>query len=187
VSTMAYLKAILRDINVASITPTSGVGVEYVCQPIDFSKRNVIVEYGPGTGVFTDYMLPKVSHDSKIVLIERNPDFVSILRKKYRDPRIHIHHATADQVISTLRDSGETYANYILSGIPFSLFSDEYRDQVVSAAYDAIDSGGKFLPYQFFVQRDGQLKKYLERYFPNVESEYFLRNIPPMRIYVAAK
>jgi phospholipid N-methyltransferase len=187
VSTLAYLRAVLRDIHVASITPTSSVGVKFICQRIDFGKRNVIVEYGPGMGVFTDYMLPRVSHDSRIILIEKNPDFVRELRNKYRDPRIHIFHAKADEVIPILRDSGEPYAHYILSGIPFSLFSNGYRDKVVSATYDAIAPGGKFLPYQFFVQRDHQLKHHLERYFPHVESGYFLRNIPPMRVYVAAK
>lgn len=72
-STLAYLRAVLRDIHVASITPTSSVGVKFICQEIDFGKRNVIVEYGPGMGV----LLPRVSHDSKIILIEKNPDFVS--------------------------------------------------------------------------------------------------------------
>jgi phosphatidylethanolamine/phosphatidyl-N-methylethanolamine N-methyltransferase len=187
VSTFAYIKAVIRDIQVASITPTSGAGVEFVCRPIDFGKRNVIVEYGPGTGVFTDYLLPRVSADSKIVLIERNPDFVKILREKYQDPRVRIYHALADEVIPTLQDSGESHADYILSGIPFSLFSDKYRDKVVSTTYEAIAPNGKFLPYQFFVQRDRQLKHFLNRYFPHVESGYFLRNIPPMRVYVAAK
>ena len=186
-STLEYLRAVVRDIHVASITPTSNVGVKYVCRRIDFDKRNVLVEYGPGTGVFTDYILPRVSQDSKIILIERNREFVTLLKRKYRDPRIHVYHATADEVMPLLRDCGESYANYILSGIPFSLFTDEYREEVVSATYNAIAPEGKFLPYQFFVQRDRQLKQYLNRYFALVESEYFLRNIPPMRIYAALK
>lgn len=50
--TITYLKNFVRDRNVASITPTSAIGVKKVCSKIDFHKPSVIVEYGPGTGVF---------------------------------------------------------------------------------------------------------------------------------------
>ena len=47
-STLTYLKNFIRDKNVASITPTSPFGVRKVCEKIDFKKRNVIIEFGPG-------------------------------------------------------------------------------------------------------------------------------------------
>lgn len=186
-STFTYVKTFLKDKNVASITPTSRAGVKNICNRINFRKRNVIVEYGPATGVFTDYMLPRISHDSKIVLIERNSNFVSILKKKYSDPRIFVYHESAENIRDILRDCGETTADYILSGIPFILFSEALRNDIVSVTYASITDGGKFLPYQTFIQRYKHLKKHLDRYFTSVKVEYFLRNIPPMRIYEAIK
>ncbi len=67
--TIVYLKNMFRDKQVASFTPTSIFGIKKVCDKIDFNKRNVIVEYGPGTGVFTRYLLDNLTPDSKLILI----------------------------------------------------------------------------------------------------------------------
>ncbi|PIQ21427.1 MAG: hypothetical protein COW65_09110, partial [Cytophagales bacterium CG18_big_fil_WC_8_21_14_2_50_42_9] len=61
--TLVYLKTMLRDKNVASFTPTSAVGIKKVCSKINFNKRNVVIEFGPGTGVFTRYLLDHLSSD----------------------------------------------------------------------------------------------------------------------------
>jgi phospholipid N-methyltransferase len=52
INTLYYLKNLITDIHVASITPTSRFGVEKVLEKIDFQKNKLILEYGPG-GDFT--------------------------------------------------------------------------------------------------------------------------------------
>jgi phospholipid N-methyltransferase len=81
-STLSYVKNFISDKYIASITPTSDFGVRKVCSKIDFSRCGLIVEYGPGTGVFTKYLLQKMGPDSLLILIERNANFAGDLRKK---------------------------------------------------------------------------------------------------------
>lgn len=117
--TLVYIMNFIRDKNVASITPTSAVGIKKVCSKIDFNQNNLIVEYGPGTGVFSKYLLQKMREDSRLILIERNRNFNSILKKKISDPRVVLVHDSAENVLQTLRMCKESEADYILSGIPF--------------------------------------------------------------------
>jgi len=182
--TFTYLKTFIRDKNVASITPTSSIGVRKVCSKIDFSNGNVIVEYGPGTGVFTNYILKNMSSNSRLILIERNKDFGSILRKTFHDPRIKIINGSAENVLENCR---ECQADYIVSGIPFFWLPIEMKNRILTNTYKALKEGGKFLVYQTCFQTNNHLKVHLEHYFRYVESRYEIRNIPPLRIYEAVK
>ncbi len=176
-----YFIHFLKDKNVASVTPTSSFGIRRVCRKIDFSKRNVIVEYGPGTGAFTRYLLKNMSPDSKLILIETNRHFVSIL-KTIADPRLYVFNDSAENIKSILKECGEQSADYILSGIPFSLLSEEVKTQILRNTRDVLSEEGTFLVYQCL----NHISKYLKQYFNYVNFEIELRNLPPLFIFVAA-
>ncbi|WP_078553579.1 class I SAM-dependent methyltransferase [Bacillus alkalicellulosilyticus] len=185
-STLIYVKNFIKDKNIASITPTSKTGVRDVCKKMDLSKRVVIVEYGPATGVFTNYLLNQITADSLIITIELNENFANYLKENINDSRVKVHHDSAENVVDIVKQYGET-ADYVISGIPFILMSPEMRNRVVHQTNQVLKTGGKFLPYQTCFQRNRHLKKYLQNHFSKVEDEYKLRNIPPMRVYEAVK
>jgi phospholipid N-methyltransferase len=185
--TFVYMLNFLKDKNVASITPTSSVGVKKVCSKIDFGHDNIIVEYGPGTGVFSKYLLEKMGHDSRLILIELNRNFESILTKKFKDPRVEIVHDSAENVLDTLRACKESEADYIISGIPFSFLDHDLKHRILYNTHRALKKGGKFLVYQTCFQTNNHLKVHLKKYFPRVNSKYELANIPPLRTYEAIK
>jgi phospholipid N-methyltransferase len=185
--TFTYVRNFLRDKNVASITPTSRVGVKKVCSNIDFNGSHLIVEYGPGTGVFSNYLLKRMRDDSRLILIERNSNFGSFLENTIHDPRVVIFNDSAENVLDTLRSCKESQADYIISGIPFFWLAYDLKNKILFNTYNALKKGGKFLVYQTCFQTDYHLKVHLERFFPEVKTKFELRNIPPMRIYEATK
>lgn len=186
-STLSYMKNFMSDKFIASITPTSDFGVRKVCGKIDFSRCGVVVEFGPGTGVFTKYLLRKMGRDSLLITIERNPNFVSFLKKKIRDPRAVVVNDCASNVLHALREFGKPYADYVISGIPFSFLSDAMKNRILRGTFDVLRPEGKFLAYQTFYQSNNHLKDHLDRIFPFVRVEYEMLNIPPLRIYEARK
>jgi phosphatidylethanolamine/phosphatidyl-N-methylethanolamine N-methyltransferase len=187
-STFVYIKNLIKDKDIASVTPTSAFGVRKVCSKIDFKKDNVYVEYGPATGVFTNYILKMMTAGSKMILIERNVEFVSVLRKKYYDEdRVTIHHDSAENVKDIVSRVSPEGVDYVLSGIPFSFFNDSMRRQIVQETHAVLKTNGKFLPYQTFFQQDNHLYQPMADIFPSVKDEYYLLNLPPMRIYEAVK
>ncbi|WKA58517.1 methyltransferase domain-containing protein [Planococcus shenhongbingii] len=186
-STKEYVKNLIKDRNIASITPTSKIGVREICEKMDLSKKVVIVEYGPATGVFTNYLLEHMTPDSMIIAIELNENFVDYLKENTRDPRLKIHHDSAENVHEITRQHGVEKADYVISGIPFSLMDEETRENIVKRTSHVLKPGGKFLPYQTFFQKDEHLMVYLQDYFSIAQDKFFLRNLPPMRVYEATK
>jgi phospholipid N-methyltransferase len=185
-STLSYVKNLVTDKYIASVTPTSGFGVRRVCGMIDFRRCGVVVEFGPGTGVFTRHLLRNMGPESKLVLIERNPNFCKLLRSSFRDPRAIILQDCASNVLGIL-DSLKLRADYVLSGIPFSFLSLSMRDGILRNSHRALQDGGKFLAYQTFYQANNHLKAHLDRIFRSVRVGYEMLNLPPLRVYEALK
>ncbi|MBM4332832.1 MAG: methyltransferase domain-containing protein [Deltaproteobacteria bacterium] len=186
-NTFIYLKNFITDKYVASITPTSRYAVEKVCGKIDFNGRQVIVEYGPGTGVFTENLLRNMSAKSRLIAIERNPSFYQILQREFVDSRLKVVHDCASNVKNVLQACGEKEVDYIVSGIPFSLLSMEMKLIILKNAYSVLKEGGRFLAYQNFFQLPEFLKNHMERTFQNIRTQYVLQSLPPLVVLEAVK
>ncbi|HPC73508.1 MAG TPA: methyltransferase domain-containing protein [Syntrophales bacterium] len=186
-STLLYVKNLLHDRYVASVTPTSHFAVEKLCGKMDFSRDRLVVEYGPGTGVFTDAMLNLMTPASRLVAIERNHDFCRVLEKKISDRRLAVFNQCAGCVIEILHTGSESQADYVISGIPFSYLAPEKRKEILQATYRVLKKGGKFLAYQTFYQPSKFLKIPLEDIFPVVRTQLALLCIPPLLLFEAIK
>lgn len=178
-----FLKTFIKDRDVASITPTSLHCVKKVCTNIDFKRDFVLVEYGPGDGVFSKYILKKMSPGSKLILIELNEDFYSHLKKTIKDPRVEIYNTRAGDVESALDPTLIGNIDYVLSGIPFSFLEKSRKRVVLNATKNLLKEGGLFLAYQ----TSGHLKKPVMEVFGNLETEREILNIPPYLIYRVVK
>lgn len=185
--TIDYVKNFVTDKYIASITPTSSFGVRRVCRKIHFKRCGTIVEYGPGTGVFTRYLLQRMRPDASLVLIERNGNFASILKERITDPRVAVFNDSAENVLGALAALDLPEADCIISGIPFSFLTNGVKETILRNTHTALREGGRFLAYQTFYQADDHLKSPLERIFRSVRVEYEMLNIPPIRVYEAVK
>ena len=146
INTLYYLKNLITDIHVASITPTSRFGVEKVLEKIDFPETKLILEYGPGTGNFTTTLLKNMGANSKLIAIEKIADFCKVLHKSIRDPRFSVFEDSAENVLDILKScngSSDPKADYIISGIPFSLLSPKKRKVILRDTHRALKNGGE--------------------------------------------
>lgn len=181
-STYSYLKNFIKDKNVASVTPSSRILVRHVCRKIDFKKDNIIIEYGPGTGVFSKYFLKNLTKDSKLILFETNKNFIKKL-KRIKDQRLEIYNESVEKVVEILGEGIKGKVDYIVSGIPFSFLDKEAKDFILKQSSNLLHQGGKFLAYQ----TSGHLKDPLRNVFGNLNTEFEIMNIPPMLVYEAVK
>ncbi len=154
---------------------------------MDLNDRKVIVEYGPGTGVFTGILLNYMTENSRLIAIERNQNFCHILQKHLPDPRLEIFYDCAENILDILKGCKEAEADYVLSGIPFSFLSPDERVRLLKDTYAALKTGGKFLAYQNFFQLPEFLKNHLEDIFQNVKTKYVLQSFPPLVLFEAVK
>ena len=190
INTLYYLKNLITDIHVASVTPTSRFGVEKVLEKINFQKNRVILEYGPGTGNFTEPLLKNMNENSKLIAIEKNSDFCRVLQKSIQDPRLLLFEDSAENVLDVLKScngTGDLKADCIISGIPFSLLSKKRKMAILKNTHAALKKGGQFLAYQAFFQFPDILKIPLEEMFGDVQAQYYMFSLPPLLILEAVK
>ncbi|MEY8000102.1 hypothetical protein AB8U03_07805 [Clostridium sp. Mt-5] len=50
---------------------------------IDFKKAKCIVEYGTGTGIFTEKLLENRDDNTVIILLEYNEEFYNLLKYRF--------------------------------------------------------------------------------------------------------
>jgi len=177
-----FFKNFLKDKNIGAFTPSSFFVINRICKKIDFSKKNIIVEYGPGSGVISETLLKKMTEDSKLILIETNSVFYKYLCS-INDPRLFVFNKSAASVEEVLRICNETSVDYVISGIPFSFFNDRKKMDIIEKTHLYLADGGKFIVYQYTLI----MKKHLQHYFGTLTCEVELFNLLPLFIIEGEK
>ena len=177
------IKYLLKDPDVGTMVATSKYGVQKVCSKIDPDNLKIIVEYGPGTGVFSKYILDKFNNLKKLILIEKNDDLYNYLKSTINDNRVHIFNDSAENVNEILKQFGNIKADYIISGIPFSYFDDDLKLRIINNTWKSLTESGEFLVYQY----RKLIIRYLSAFFSQVKYEIEFRNFLPLFIFEAIK
>jgi phospholipid N-methyltransferase len=174
-----FLKRFLqRPMQVASIVPSSRTLVGKVASKIDFSQPRVIAEFGPGEGVHTRELARRLAPGSHLLLFELDPELAVHLREQFKgDQRIEVLNTDAADLPIELAKRNLPHCDYVVSGIPFSILEKEKKRQLLRNTYDVLkpEDHAAFIIYQV----TNELTIHC-RHFPRVESEYCLRNLPPM-------
>ena len=176
-----FLKGFLRNPKeVGSVIPSSRFLTRRVLECGAVDKARVIIELGPGTGVFTGEILKRMRPDAKLVAVEINPKFVKMLRTSYLDPRLFVYEGSASGLEKALIEAGTSQADLVVSGIPFSTLARETRRATLEAARRVLAPGGHFVAYQV----RSHVRRFADPVFGPGETHREFLNMPPMRIYV---
>jgi phospholipid N-methyltransferase len=164
-----------------SIIPTSQSAAAKVCSRIPRDAK-VIVEYGPGTGVIAKYLLKHqlLAPDASLILIEKVADLALALRRKMRDPRIHIVHDGAENVQHILQQHGHQQADCILASIPLSSMPADTREHILQETSKALKADGQFIVFL----THPRTRQFLEPHFHVASKKMAWWNFPPLQIFV---
>lgn len=158
-----------------SVIPSSQVLVDRLLARADWRRAHTVVEYGPGVGTFTAAILKRLPASARLLTIETNQDFVDYLQRELNDPRLLVECGSAADVKEMLQQHGLPKADYIVSGIPFSVMPEALRQDILANTHAALQPDGAFLVYQF----SNRVQPELERLFSQVERGFVLRNVLP--------
>jgi phosphatidylethanolamine/phosphatidyl-N-methylethanolamine N-methyltransferase len=73
---------------VGALLPSSTHLAKKMVKGIDFEHADCIVEYGPGTGVFTRELIRRRSARTTLLLIEYNRHFYEKVKEQVRDEKM---------------------------------------------------------------------------------------------------
>lgn len=177
---------ILKPGTVGAVTPSSAELADQMMEGLEFSEARAIIEYGPGTGVFSEAVLARRSAGCKFFAIELNPEFVTILKNQI--PELTIHHDSVGNVRALCDREGIKQVDCIVSGLPWAAFSDALQKELLDAMMTVLRPGGQFVTFAYlaglFLPAGLHFRKRLHEYFSEVRtSRTVWNNVPPAFVY----
>ena len=159
-----------------AILPSSRYLARKMVAEIDFVRARCVVEYGPGTGVFTEKILAARREETVVLLLERNAEFCEMLREKFAGvPNLHVIEDSAENIGEHLQAHGFERACFVISGLPFASLPAEVSANILTSTRTLLAEDGAFITFQYTLLK----KKIFANYFAEIKIKRELRNVPP--------
>ncbi|MDP4143615.1 MAG: rRNA adenine N-6-methyltransferase family protein [Bacillota bacterium] len=177
---MAWIKFLTEYVKsprtVGALAPSSPSLAEKMVNDIDFRRAKCIVEYGPGTGVFTEKLISNKRSDTLLILFEYNERFYKQLSEKYNDvDNLTIINDSAEYIEKYLKQYNIEKVDYIVSGLPFASLPKSVSNKILESTQNVLRKGGLFITFQYTLLK----KDYIENYFSDISYNRVFINLPP--------
>ena len=175
---------------IGAIAPSSRALSRTIVSDIGMESASVILEYGPGTGVFTRQILQTKRPDAQFAAIERNEALAGQFRQQF--PDVPLYATSAEEAPDIVRDLGAEKADCIVSGLPWAAFDDDLQNRLLGATLDALADGGRFVTFAYLqgllLPAGKRFAKKLRSHFATVtRSRIVWWNLPPAFVYRCTK
>lgn len=161
---------------VGAVWPTSRSAVRDLLDMGDIPKARVVVEFGVGTGVYTEQILERLGPEAKFLAFEIDPKLASAVSRKLPDPRLRVIHASAERAEEYLQ--GEP-ADVVVSSLPFTTFPAPLRENIMSVSCRILSPHGMMLVLQY----SPRVLPLLQKRFSQIRRRISPLNVPPAFLY----
>jgi len=164
---------------VGAVAPSSEKLAYKMIEDINFLNASCIIEYGPGTGVFTEKILNKKKDSTIFIAIEYNKDFYEILKDKFKEENNFILvNDSAENLKEYIHKYNIDKIDYVISGIPFTSLPDSMGHKILSATKEILGTKGEFITFQYTLLK----MKLFKDYFRNIKRKRVFLNLPPAHV-----
>jgi len=188
---MQFLRQFMHNpARTGAIAPSSAALADLITARADLTQASVVVEFGPGTGVFTEKILPQLHEEALFFALELNADFVAATQA--RCPEALVYHDSATQAHTYLETHGHTHCDCIISGLPWAAFGEELQNDLLDTIDEVLRPGGRFLTFAYLqglVLPSGlRFRKKLKNRFSRVcTTRIVWANLPPALVYCSER
>ena len=165
-----------------AVAPSSPQLARLMASYVDPARPGLVVELGPGTGVVTQALIERGVAAERIVSIEYNGDFCSLLRQRY--PGVHFVHGDAYRLPMALAgivgDEPRPLAA-VVSSLPLFTRPLPERTRLLDESFARMAPGAPFIQFSYALVSPvphGSTRFETER------SGWVVRNLPPARVWV---
>jgi len=181
---LSFFKEAISNIKTSgSILPSSRFLTKRVLHNINFTKADIIVEFGPGNGIFTKNILKQLNSNAKLICFEINNNFYSKL-KEINHPQLIVLNCSADIMTVELNKLKIKKVDYIISSLPLTNIPKKTAKIILKESYNILKKEALFIQYQYSLTYFKKLKKSFKN---SVSLSFELFNIPPAVIYICKK
>ena len=174
-------KFLRQGTSIASVAPSSRWLSQTTVRNIDWRQARALVELGAGTGPITQVIARESAPDCRVVVIERDPDFVRLLRERFEEkPNFDIVQGDVCDLESILARLGIESVDHVISGLPVPSFPAPLQHALFRAVSRVLRSDGTFnqiteIPWVYW--------RFYRRHFHEVKFAFEPRNLPPAGTY----
>ncbi|MDR4504571.1 MAG: methyltransferase domain-containing protein [Candidatus Scalindua sp.] len=173
-----------------AIAPSSKSLADLITDAAGLSNASTVIEFGSGTGIFTEKILQKISKEARFFALEINPDFVKATIN--RCPNVTIYQDSATNVKKYLYNLDIKECDRIICGLPWASFSESLQEELLDVIVDILKPGGRFLTFAYLqgllLPAGIRFKKILSARFKNItKTKTVWLNFPPAFVYCAEK
>ena len=153
---------------------------------LDLENARAVLEYGPGTGSVTDYIRRGIAPHTKLAVIEVNPRMAALFRKRH--PDVALFQDTVANARTICDSAGMETVDCIVSGLPWSAFSERLQVKLLDEVMRVLRPGGRFVTFAYIhglaLPPGKRFASLLQQYFQTVsKSPVVWRNVPPALVY----
>jgi len=171
-----------RPLSTGAVTPSGRVLARTMARYVDPYAVGPVVELGPGTGPVTEALIAEGVAIERLVLVEFNPTFCQLLRKRF--PAATVVQGDAYSIRWLLGGLLQQPAAAIVSGLPLVTKPVRQRLRLLRDALELLGPGAPFVQFTYAVVPP----------IPNrlngvraEASERIWKNMPPARVWVYRK
>jgi phosphatidylethanolamine/phosphatidyl-N-methylethanolamine N-methyltransferase len=168
-----------KPLTTGAVTPSGRALARTMAAYVDPDVPGPIVELGPGTGPVTEALIARGIDPSRLVLVEFDPTFCRLLRKRY--PQATIVQGDAYSLKRLLAGALQQPAAAVVSGLPLFNKPLKMRLRLLFEAFGLMSAGAPFVKFTYAAVPP--IPKRLERVSAE-PSERVWMNIPPARVWV---
>lgn len=175
-----FLKSWLeRPLLTGAVMPSGKFLAKAMARHVDPRSDGPVIEIGPGTGPVTEALIEHGVPQERLVLVEFNPDFIELLKRRF--PRATIVQGDAYALSDTLAGKMSGPAAAVVSSLPLLTKPPLVRLGLLKQAFGLMKPGAPFVQFTYAVA-----PPIPERGvgYTSKASNWILLNVPPARVWV---
>src|SRR5471030_576752 len=168
-----------KPLSTGAVMPSSKALARTMARYVDPQSNGPVIELGPGTGPVTEALVQRGIDPKRLILVEFNPDFCRLLRKRY--PAATVVQGDAYKLRRLLEKALRQPAAAVVSGLPLVTKPLRTRLRLISDAMSLLAPGSPFI--QFTYAMVPPIPKALSGIRAEPSDTIWL-NLPPARVWV---
>ena len=168
-----------RPLVTGAVTPSSKMLARTMASYVDPRIPGPVIELGPGTGPVTDALVRRGVAQDRLVLVEYNPDFCKLLKRRF--PKASIIQGDAYDIREALDGAVAEPGAAVISSLPLFTKPLELRVELLTAVHEFTHPNAPFIQFTYAVVPP--IPKNPKRYTVTGSNRVWL-NFPPARVWV---
>ncbi len=168
-----------RPLMTGAVMPSGRVLARTMASYVEPDSTGPVIELGPGTGPVTQALVQRGIAEERLILVEFNPEFCTLLRRRF--PKATVVQGDAYMLRKTLDGTLSGAAAATVSSLPLFTKPLPIRSALMEEAHDLMGDSAPFI--QFTYALVPPIPTQPDRYSTSRSHRIWL-NLPPARVWV---